>query len=169
MRGKRAQVLDRRVRCRLIPAHAGKTPRSSKAFGSTRAHPRACGENDTGWVVSSPEVGSSPRMRGKRTEEKAVILASRLIPAHAGKTPHGLSRQARSPAHPRACGENLRNPAHVRPVVGSSPRMRGKRGGSSAEVVRVGLIPAHAGKTFPFNKSYLEWEAHPRACGENIE
>ena len=30
---------------RLIPACAGKTPRSSKAFGSTRAHPRVCGEN----------------------------------------------------------------------------------------------------------------------------
>ena len=50
---------------------------------------------------------------------------------------------------------------------GSSPRMRGKRVGTDFGDNRVGLIPAHAGKTpCPVSARSLPG-AHPRACGEN--
>ncbi len=44
-RGKQLRVDDRRERRRLIPAHAGKTKRSTWITTSTRAHPRSRGEN----------------------------------------------------------------------------------------------------------------------------
>ena len=52
--------------------------------------------------------------------------------------------------------------------LGSSPRMRGKRGRRCQEDSRARLIPAHAGKTpwcRPIDPSF---GAHPRACGENL-
>ena len=50
-------------------------------------------------------------------------------------------------AHPRSRGENV---ARVRAGVkegGSSPLTRGKRHLQGRRIYRVGLIPAHAGKT----------------------
>ena len=44
-RGKLGVERGDRFACRLIPAHAGKTPGSSKARQSSRAHPRSRGEN----------------------------------------------------------------------------------------------------------------------------
>ena len=69
------------------------------------------------------------------------------IPAYAGKTakdPHG---KAHKTEHPRVCGENalITNPNSKPP--GTSPRMRGKRRGVLMVRVRVGNIPAYAGKT----------------------
>ena len=127
MRGKRRTRLVRLPPPRLIPAHAGKTARSRRRWSRWRAHPRACGENDTEIVARRLAPGSSPRMRGK------TLLASLTL----------LKRWA----HPRACGENEAAKSKVPCRVGSSPRMRGKQTGSDRRESRRGLIPAHAGKT----------------------
>ena len=65
-RGKRVGVPAPFTRERLIPAHAGKTPRVCAAHSSGPAHPRSRGENT---VVSCPYfrgTGSSPLTRGKQ-------------------------------------------------------------------------------------------------------
>ena len=86
-------------------------------------------------------------MRGKRSEKDTLYLGPGLIPAHAGKTsslnaiPHGRE------AHPRACGENIPMAKTNADLAGSSPRMRGKLAPNPIRFQRVGLIPAHAGKT----------------------
>ena len=49
----------------LIPAHAGKTPRSSACRGRSRAHPRSRGENLQCLPEGKQQVGSSPLTRGK--------------------------------------------------------------------------------------------------------
>ena len=56
---------------------------------------------------------------------------------------------ASSQAHPRSRGENLRAGQVPESESGSSPLTRGKRVTDFVEVVSEGLIPAHAGKTFP--------------------
>ena len=132
---------------RLIPAYAGKTLCPPRARTWERAHPRVCGEN---WMLRSATLralGSSPRMRGKRSRRRWAPNIKGLIPAYAGKTSsHSLSY--RSPrAHPRVCGENCM--AH-----------RPRRAAS-------GLIPAYAGKTFSFRIVFFSVGAHPRVCGEN--
>ena len=70
-----------------------------------------------------------------------------LIPAHAGKTPHRILATARSRAHPRSRGENTDAQAARAGDAGSSPLTRGKRRERVTERRRLGLIPAHAGKT----------------------
>ena len=133
-----------------------------------RAHPRACGENfRLLWWVEQP-LGSSPRMRGKRSSLHSNLVEDGLIPAHAGKTTKAQEIATQWPAHPRACGENEAPIDKRGRAVGSSPRMRGKRALTLETVYRCGLIPAHAGKTITKLKMLFERWAHPRACGENL-
>ena len=51
--------------------------------------------------------------------------------------------------------------------MGSSPRVRGKRGSDEDRVHPPGLIPARAGKTDVIDDPAAAGLAHPRACGEN--
>ena len=133
----------------LIPAHAGKTEFQDVAGWGQGAHPRACGENAGASPWSAVSSGSSPRMRGKQQWFVNAHRFHRLIPAHAGKTnKNGLPSPA-SPAHPRACGENFEDGQPASDVAGSSPRMRGKPPSKLNPRLFRGLIPAHAGKTYP--------------------
>ena len=70
-----------------------------------------------------------------------------LIPAHAGKTAGLMPKKPPLEAHPRSRGENSEIlSGHYRPS-GSSPLTRGKHQGGGLGCRRLGLIPAHAGKT----------------------
>ena len=86
VRGKRGQGLRRAGHPRLIPACAGKTPRSTTTSCPAAAHPRVCGENSATWRSAIRCIGSSPRVRGKHAEQLDRLLVVRLIPACAGKT-----------------------------------------------------------------------------------
>ena len=65
VRGKRLSAVYRSISIRLIPACAGKTMVYALSRPSGKAHPRVCGENVTGAVMSCQAEGSSPRVRGK--------------------------------------------------------------------------------------------------------
>ena len=91
--------------------------------------------------------GSSPLTRGKQVGAGFRRLRGRLIPAHAGKTPTRAATRLRARAHPRSRGENLEGLAGLLSGLGSSPLTRGKRCPMLRLLARVGLIPAHAGKT----------------------
>ena len=146
-RGKRLVLIFVRSNIRLIPAHAGKTPRRKRSPRGDRAHPRSRGENSLLTPMDSLRYGSSPLTRGKRTVSISAPPAFRLIPAHAGKTLNVTRRRAVSAAHPRSRGENgdVHNEAPIR--RGSSPLTRGKLITLTLRVRQVRLIPAHAGKT----------------------
>ena len=134
---------------------------------AAKAHPRSRGENSARQPHSRWATGSSPLTRGKRTLRGRSFRCSRLIPAHAGKTCTRSASQGASTAHPRSRGENARSPARARSLPGSSPLTRGKPGRLASNQAVVGLIPAHAGKTFRRKVGYSEWPAHPRSRGEN--
>ena len=168
MRGKRSQPRHSAGGLRLIPAHAGKTPKHAGRHSLVGAHPRACGENIDVSVIVPVKTGSSPRMRGKQPEWTAYYRSEGLIPAHAGKTGYVYDRPRRGKAHPRACGENGIDTTTALGKMGSSPRMRGKRLLTSSMRRLAGLIPAHAGKTLPKPPIHGRRRAHPRACGENL-
>ena len=70
--------------------------------------------------------GSSPRVRGKRLDGRAIPSHGRIIPARAGQTTLMPNISVQITDHPRACGANYAlDPGKiVRP--GSSPRVRGK-------------------------------------------
>ena len=147
-RGKRRARLPKGRRVRLIPAHAGKTPRRPPIRMSSPAHPRSRGENQRRSSARAGDTGSSPLTRGKRKRAAHAQRRRRLIPAHAGKTR-----------------------GDVLPVVGdrgSSPLTRGKRHGGIERRPRGRLIPAHAGKTLHELAADTQVGAHPRSRGENL-
>jgi len=85
-RGKRVARHAMPCRCRLIPAHAGKTRGQESRHEGSPAHPRSRGENHQRAREFRPSSGSSPLTRGKLDATDKPINQRRLIPAHAGKT-----------------------------------------------------------------------------------
>ena len=170
-RGKRDNLPHRVRRVRLIPARAGKTPRSKMRPPWRPAHPRAGGENATTPMKSVRAGGSSPRGRGKPKAGFDLSFSRRLIPARAGKTVYLTSKRPLRAAHPRAGGENPVECSTGRPHLGSSPRGRGKLATRARAAGRARprgrLIPARAGKTSSRSRPDTRRRAHPRAGGEN--
>ena len=135
------------LRCRLIPAHAGKTYRSGPSACGRPAHPRSRGENIADSAPDRSSRGSSPLTRGKPGGRVAGLRGVR--------------------AHPRSRGENGGHISAQLIGLGSSPLTRGKRGKDLLRAAASRLIPAHAGKT---NRPELRGKssgAHPRSRGEN--
>ena len=154
-------------RVRLIPAHAGKTSRSTRGAPCTTAHPRSRGENLSCLLAPVSRTGSSPLTRGKLGTGPSSVVMLRLIPAHAGKTPAGQTLRGLATAHPRSRGENDGGFNWLANFPGSSPLTRGKRREPNRRQARIRLIPAHAGKTGPFRQCAPPSWAHPRSRGEN--
>ena len=153
--------------CGLIPAHAGKTLRRSRRRIRRRAHPRSRGENSAWTGPQARGWGSSPLTRGKLNIMDAAEDVKGLIPAHAGKTVCLGVDLATDRAHPRSRGENLEVAGHEFNFGGSSPLTRGKPLVGAQGLARVGLIPAHAGKTTGRSAGPCARGAHPRSRGEN--
>ena len=95
----------------LIPAHAGKTQVRSVNEETRSAHPRSRGENCRHRRCWSALQGSSPLTRGKQDPYYDALDATRLIPAHAGKTSRARFPRGQAGAHPRSRGENTSRPA----------------------------------------------------------
>ena len=166
-RGKRLDNVLNRVDAGLIPAHAGKTIGQMCRSICSTAHPRSRGENSTVSLPITERNGSSPLTRGKLIDLIVMIASVRLIPAHAGKTAPRRQRGVSGPAHPRSRGENSPASEPQMPTPGSSPLTRGKHPDDGADGGRLGLIPAHAGKTRPASSTGRFTGAHPRSRGEN--
>ena len=166
-RGKREPRAPLLHRHGLIPAHAGKTPPDTSSSPSRTAHPRSRGENPHRKDQDPCVPGSSPLTRGKRIRQIRTVAGRRLIPAHAGKTRRPPRARSTSTAHPRSRGENGVGGGRVTMSVGSSPLTRGKHQSGGRRRRRMGLIPAHAGKTPGSRSTGLSAWAHPRSRGEN--
>ena len=132
----------------LIPAHAGKTLAPTPEAPARPAHPRSRGENRRTSCWRLTTRGSSPLTRGKLRGRRVARCRARLIPAHAGKTKASFASVTSLPAHPRSRGENCRESWSRSSRKGSSPLTRGKRESNPPSPACVGLIPAHAGKTY---------------------
>ena len=128
VRGKREEHRRDLRDPRLIPARAGKTVRRWASGTATRAHPRACGENEYDDQGGPSRFGSSPRVRGKLYASGFPKNVNGLIPARAGKTTPATHTTSARRAHPRACGENAMSVSSKPAIPGSSPRVRGKPG-----------------------------------------
>ena len=105
-------------------------------------------------------------MRGKETFLRRSSCKNRITPAHAGKSTLLCVEICLGWDHPRACGEKPVPFSAACSASGSPPRMRGKGVDAPEICQRLGITPAHAGKSHPL--SCLAWCAgdHPRACGE---
>ena len=160
-------VVDRDVSSyRIIPAHAGNSYDVGRSVGLLTDHPRACGELFQCFGVSELISGSSPRMRGTLTTNPYPRYACRIIPAHAGNSGSNVHNNWMNSDHPRACGELISTPTAVRPISGSSPRMRGTPEQPEEPPKCTRIIPAHAGNSEGSAGRTKTPTDHPRACGE---
>ena len=126
-----------------------------------------CGENIRSLRITAAEVGSPPRVRGKRDTQDACARADRITPACAGKTSRRPPRRDTARDHPRVCGENSAALCYVREHLGSPPRVRGKRARKFERSASQRITPACAGKTYGIGAQMAAVKDHPRVCGEN--
>ena len=165
MRGSRTLSFQHIPRRGIIPAHAGLTPTPCVNVLLRWDHPRACGAH---YVLDGDEMsgtGSSPRMRGSRSEAEEARDVIGIIPAHAGLTPLAALRPFTLWDHPRACGAHRCAQDNVEKYMGSSPRMRGSPPIRYRRLRAQGIIPAHAGLTYGPRRFARLCRDHPRACG----
>ena len=153
--------------CRLIPAHAGSTPRHSSTAPLPAAHPRSRGEHLVGGWRWQPPLGSSPLTRGAHYPTPQRWSATRLIPAHAGSTRCWRIRLVVAGAHPRSRGEHSNIAEILAGLLGSSPLTRGAQTRRAAIDACKRLIPAHAGSTHRARWVANAGRAHPRSRGEH--
>ena len=86
-----------------------------------------CGENCQIINKRIPHIGSPPRVRGKLKRDFVQLCPKRITPACAGKTGNIFGLKELNEDHPRVCGENRNALQCKRYMLGSPPRVRGKR------------------------------------------
>ena len=124
-----------------------------EAYGLTRltvlcmVHPRVCGGNILDIGGRDHCMGTSPRVRGKRTSGCARDVVLGYIPACAGETVTGILRERLPKVHPACAGETT-------PLPVGSQELR--------------VHPACAGETVTASAAVTMIRVHPRVCGGNI-
>ena len=168
MRGALPLTACARPNLGIIPACAGSTTIHRFASDSSRDHPRMCGEHAAVVGAKQASRGSSPHVRGARCRGLPDGVKPGIIPACAGSTWMIAVPDDRVRDHPRMCGEHsmLCRWSEIR--RGSSPHVRGARGGVSRLALATGIIPACAGSTnISLGHLFPPWD-HPRMCGEHF-
>ena len=110
-----------------IPANAGETSRTAMIPPPARAYPRERGGNHSGPTLTYDGNGLSPRTRGKLHSTTHRLYSPGPIPANAGETIQTRVGDHLEGAYPRERGGNSFAIHHALPVMGLSPRTRGKR------------------------------------------
>ena len=167
MRGKPARAGSCGLCAGITPADAGKTGYNLRYALQHGDHPRGCGENTALFDMPICELGSPPRMRGKRCQKGQGICWLRITPADAGKTAIIIIVYPLIRDHPRGCGENVILALIQLAKKGSPPRMRGKHDTETSPKKSARITPADAGKTACIVSPPYSTEDHPRGCGEN--
>ena len=167
LRGTLRVAQTRGGRIGIIPALAGNTLGRLLCLRRWRDHPRACGEHVGVDLQSACAQGSSPRLRGTRETDSNFNTKIGIIPALAGNTRIVDTTQSNHEDHPRACGEHSPRRLPTSSPLGSSPRLRGTRGGVGHGCSFLGIIPALAGNTSTTASTPSSRWDHPRACGEH--
>ena len=130
----------------ITPAHAGKSK-----------HPE---------YKRYMNLGSPPHTRGKDLSAINLTPFRRITPAHAGKS-RDMGEEGRDGQdHPRTRGEKKIHTIVSIDVAGSPPHTRGKARNRRRSDLRIGITPAHAGKSTMTQALFLAEKDHPRTRGE---
>ena len=110
--------------------------------------------------------GSPPRVRGKEDSRHGDGKEDGITPACAGKSRVRMAFFLVLRDHPRVCGEKSTTLPGGGRARGSPPRVRGKAKGRAEHLAATGITPACAGKRTLHRFHRLEYQDHPRVCGE---
>ena len=125
----------------------GKHGRSAGRFQRIRFTPTPVGKTRDPSSPYTRKYGSPPRLWGKLAGARNDGESARFTPTPVGKTPPSLASKSASAVHPHACGENPELRRGNQAVIGSPPRLWGKR---------------HCDTPYAISNA-----VHPHACGEN--
>ena len=166
VRGNRSGIVADRLLPGSIPASAGKPEARATSSHSGRVYPRECGETSCRLPRLHPGSGLSPRVRGNRQPGPWQARWAGSIPASAGKPALYAYYRGSLRVYPRECGETAAKPLLSCSNGGLSPRVRGNRGLDPEVDLRVGSIPASAGKPENSPNRPAMQRVYPRECGE---
>ena len=152
---------------RIIPARAGSTAVAIVLQHCDEDHPRSCGEHHDNTSPNLQPRGSSPLVRGARSEQAKETRHVGIIPARAGSTMARSEAARRWWDHPRSCGEHWMGRTDEERAEGSSPLVRGALIQRIGWLCRAGIIPARAGSTCAAQWNSIVKQDHPRSCGEH--
>ena len=107
MRGSRQEHGVSDTERGIIPADAGLTIAVVLDGHHGRDHPRGCGAHQRKQCPTSPNTGSSPRMRGSLIDNAPSLGMCGIIPADAGLTCRQSYQSRHCRDHPRGCGAHL--------------------------------------------------------------
>ena len=165
VRGNRFDVQPELLSKRSIPARAGEPiPIISPSWPVT-VYPRACGGTRPARRPCPCAQGLSPRVRGNRRDNVAIVVFDGSIPARAGEPGAARPSPYRRGVYPRACGGTAVLALQPDQEMGLSPRVRGNRPLAAAERTPAGSIPARAGEPSSPSFSAINCWVYPRACG----
>ena len=167
MRGKHGATSQHNHSTRTIPASAGETIPCNSARYWSGDYPRECGGNVDTIYLDEYDKGLSPRVRGKPINCNARTSSTGTIPASAGETQHCNLDVGVDSDYPRECGGNVPFASVWRPLLGLSPRVRGKHLPTCPGTLGHGTIPASAGETYRALRARLARRDYPRECGGN--
>ena len=134
---------------RSIPARAGEPASRSPSQSSESVYPRACGGTRPARRPCPCAQGLSPRVRGNRRDNVAIVVFDGSIPARAGEPGAARPSPYRRGVYPRACGGTAVLALQPDQEMGLSPRVAGNRPLAAAERTPAGSIPARAGTQQP--------------------
>ena len=166
MRGKVALFERTPHELRITPAYAGKSAQVRQCQGSSRDHPRLCGEKTLNRKGQTRNLGSPPPMRGKACCVMPAFSRSRITPAYAGKSAQIEQAKFVLQDHPRLCGEKKSFRGKLQSRIGSPPPMRGKGNAWDWFFTGTRITPAYAGKRLIMYIMCGRIRDHPRLCGE---
>ena len=160
--GEGRQGTDRR---RFIPVCEGSASVPLSQRVPRRVHPRVSGVCGLRLVPESREAGSSPRVRGLRSDGEPEDEIIRFIPACPGSAPFLLSCRSSFPFHPRVSGVCALMTCQGLAWPGSSPGVRGLRPQDFGGQGGVGFIPACPGSAARARGGPCLRMVHPRVSG----
>ena len=142
--------------------------RASIAAPSPPDHPREYGENTATTLRPESPVGSSPRIRGESVEQRVQPHCWGIIPANTGRISRNSKHHGPAQDHPREYGENFHRARSRKPLMGSSPRIRGELVVFNEPCGACGIIPANTGRIRQCPVRRENHRDHPREYGENV-
>ena len=112
--------------------------------------------------------GSSPRVWGQADIHYLLCSGYRIIPTRVGTSVCCRRIIACVWDHPHACGDKRPNPARLRCLIGSSPRVWGQEKLTLMKVLRLRIIPTRVGTRIILLTAATSKQDHPHACGDKI-
>ena len=124
-----------------------------------------CGADQVSRQYSCSRLGSSPRVRSRRSVAQPHEIIVGIISACAEQTMGGNTIPLHDTDHLRVCGADFPFSLESAPGTGSSPRVRSRRRERADPHHRSGIISACAEQTYSRRSRDKTRRDHLRVCG----